>query len=289
MFPTNLGNGFWIVHNSEQVLDAAFNQYCTKSPLKSSRDLDYLRKEFQRYQILAYRTPQVFPQIVHISFRDNMRIVLEGTALPNDYLIACGNSGVRPSVHDVKMKLDLMANAVIYDVNNEIESKKFTTWAFMHITHRKVAMRSLEALGYSPNDVCVMSNSELERQMFIEGHGGVVIGTPCYTKEQTMLEHIAVTLNPEIMLHRDNFPLFLDKLMREVSNVQSQSKEFIVEKNNGYEYRISVQHNAQAVSWQSKPVTITERLRFTRYEDAYLTRATNDSTRSMVSESELQK
>lgn len=255
MSPIRLGNGFWIVQNSDQIIDAAFTQMCHSSPIKNGRDEDHKKQQFKRYTILAYRTPQVFPQMVHISFRDNMRIIIEGTALPNQYLLGCGQQGARPNISNIDISLDLIANAVIYDCNPNHEIQKFTTWGFLHLTHRKVVIDTLTALNYSNEELSELPNDTLEKLMFVEGHAGVLIGTPCVTGRETMFQNVAVALNPMLRESFNDFPRLIDRFGNELRRIQETSSEFIVENKNGYVYRIRAESREQSVSWkpESRP------------------------------------
>lgn len=265
MSPIRLGNGFWIVQNSDQIIDAAFTQMCHSSPIKNGRDETFKKQQFKRYTILTYRTPQVFPQMVHISFRDNMRVIIEGTALPNQYLLGCGHQGTRPDVADIDISLDLISNAVIYKCNPNHEVQTFTTWGFLHVTHRKVVIDTLTALGYANEELLTLSNHTLERLMFIEGHAGVILGTPCVTGRETMFQNIAVALNPMLRESFNDFPRLVDRFCNELRRVQETSSEFIVENKNGYVYRIRAESKEQSVSWKPESRPSKEPVYFSSY------------------------
>lgn len=265
MSPIRLGNGFWIVQNSDQIIDAAFTQMCHSSPIKNSRDVEYKKQQFKRYSILAYRTPQVFPQMVHVSFRDNMRVIIEGTALPNQYLLECSKLGEKPDIVDIDISLDLISNAVLYTCNPKRETQTFTTWGFLHITHRKVVLDTLASLGYDKEELSTLSNSFLEKFMFIEGHSGVILGTPCVTGSETMFQNIAVAMNPMLREAFNDFPRLVDRFSNELRRIQETSSEFIVENKNGYVYRIRAESKEQSISWKPQSNITKEPSYFSSY------------------------
>ncbi len=266
MFPTQLGNGFWIVHNSTQILDAAFTQYCTASPLKSSRDIDYLRTQFNRYLILAYRTPQIYPQLVHLSFRDNMRLIIEGTCLPNTYLNLCAHQGVRPKVSDINISIDLIACAVIYRVNPNQESESFVQWGFLEVCHRNVAIASLTSLGVCPDLLAVAKNTELDELLFIHGHAGCIVGTTCISGELSTIQKVSIDLDPTLRDTFSEFPSFVKRFKSAVSKAQQNSEEFIVEREHGHVYRTRVTQRTREISWQPEPNTVEVRNLFNGYD-----------------------
>lgn len=239
MQPTRLGNGFWIIHAYDQILDAAYTQFCINSPLKDSRDECYKQTAFARYLVLAYRTPQVYPQIVHFSFRDNMRLIIEGTAIPAEHILDMSHAGKAPIIHTMDISYDLMANAVIYTANKNYEYDEFIQWGFLQPIHRNVAVETLTHLGYELADA--MTNLELDSALFAQGHYGCVVGTTCLTGMYSGLQQVAMELDPTLRDTFSDFPKFIKRLNYTLSKVQAESKSFIVEKHSGYNYRTSIE------------------------------------------------